>query len=75
MKLIHVINMLLKEINSKIPDNNKKNYLDDEMDMYNLSEEERELVKNGEYDPWNFDTEGPFEEDDYYEDDYDYDDD
>lgn len=75
MKLIHVINMLLKEINSKIPDNNKKNYLDDEMDMYNLSEEERELVKNGEYDPWDFDTEGPFEEDDYYEDDYDYDDD
>ena len=71
MKLIHVINMLLKEINSKIPDNNKKNYLDDEMDMYNLSEEERELVKNGEYDPWDFDTEGPFEEDDYYEDDYD----
>ena len=75
MKLIHVINMLLKEINSKIPDNNKKNYLDDEMDMYNLSEEERELVKNGEYDPWDFDTEGPFDEDDYYEDDYDYDDD
>ncbi len=75
MKLIHVINMLLKEINSKIPDNNKKNYLDDEMDMYNLSEEERELVKNGEYDPWDFDTEGPFEEDDYYDDDYDYDDD
>ena len=32
MKLIHVINMLLKEINSKIPDNNKKNYLDDEME-------------------------------------------
>lgn len=75
MKLIHVINMLLKEINSKIPDNNKKNYLDDEMDMYNLSEEERELVKNGEYDPWDFDTEGPFDENDYYDDDYDYDDD
>ena len=75
MKLIHIIHALLKEINSKIPDNNKKNYLDDEMDMYNLSEEERELVKNGEYDPWDFDTEGPVEEDDYYDDDYDYDDD
>lgn len=75
MKLIHIIHALLKEINSKIPDNNKKNYLDDEMDMYNLSEEERELVKNGEYDSWDFDTEGPFDENDYYDDDYDYDDD
>ncbi len=74
MKLIHVINMLLKEINSKIPDNNKKDYLDDEMVVYNLNDEEKELVKNGEYDPCDFDTEGPFEEDDYYNDDYDYDD-
>ena len=49
--------------------------LEKEMDLYDLDEEERELVRKGEYDPWNFDRPGQGEEldeeDYYYEDDED----
>ena len=42
---------------------NDKNKKDKEKDLYDLDEEEKELVRKGEYDPWNF------EEDDTDEDD------
>lgn len=47
----------------------KRQALEDEMDAYNLEEHEKELVRKGEYNAWDFDTEGPFEDDDYYKDD------
>lgn len=52
--------------------------LEKEMDVYNLEEWERELVRNGEYNPWNFEEPGgvdPLDEDDYYYDEDDYHDD
>lgn len=39
--------------------------LEREMDKYGLLEEEKELVRSGEYDPWNFEDEEA-DEDDYY---------
>lgn len=36
-------------------------------DIYNLEEWQKNLVDNGEYDPWDFEEED-LEEDDYYED-------
>ena len=45
------------------------------MDMYGLDDDEKELVRKGEYDPWDFDPDNPTDEDDYYKDDLDYDDD
>ena len=49
--------------------------LEKEMDNYGLDEEEKELVRKGEYEPWNFERpgqgEGLDEEDYYYEDDED----
>ena len=79
--MINLINAFLKEINDKLDEKErrlskeKEDALEEEMDMYGLDDDEKEMVRNGEYDPWDFDTEGPFEEDDYYNDDYDYDDD
>ena len=48
--------------------------LEKEMDVYDLTDEEKELVRSGEYDPWDFEypSDHPNEEmddDDYYEDD------
>lgn len=48
---------------------NKSGYSEEEMDSYGLEESEKELVRKGEYNPWDFETEGPFEEDDYYSED------
>lgn len=48
---------------------NKSDYSEEEMDSYGLEESEKELVRKGEYNPWDFETEGPFEEDDYYSED------
>ena len=52
-----------------------ENRYKEEMDMYGLDEDEKELVRKGEYDPWDFDPDNPTDEDDYYKDDLDYDDD
>ena len=46
--------------------NNKK---DDELDIYNLEDYQKDLVKEGSYDPWDFEEED-LEEDDYFEEDY-----
>ena len=46
----------------------KKKALEDEMDVYGLSDEEKELVRKGEQDVTDFDEED-LEDDDYYDDD------
>lgn len=79
--MIRAIFEILKGINKTldgIEEKKEKNRLDaleEEMDMYGLDEDEKELVRKGEYDPWDFDPDNPFEEDDYYNGDMDYDDD
>lgn len=50
----------------KPPKRNAK--LEKEMDAYGLSEEEKKLVRSGEYDPWDFEEE-EMDEDSYYSDD------
>ena len=42
--------------------------LEREMDAYALEEHEKELVRKGEYDPWDFEEE-EMDEDSYYRDD------
>lgn len=42
--------------------------LEKEMDAYGLFEEEKKLVRSGEYDPWDFDEE-EMDEESYYSDD------
>ena len=48
----------------------KKNSLEDEMDVYGLNDDEKEIVRRGDADPWDFEEEN-LEEGDYYEDDID----
>ena len=40
--------------------------LEKEMDMYALTDWQKEEVRKGNYDPWNFEEDGELEEDDYY---------
>ena len=58
---------LFSFMNDQQNDNNSK-YTDEELDNYGLEEWQKELVKKGEYEPWNFEEE-VLEEDDYYFDD------
>ncbi len=48
---------------------NNSNYTDKELDAYGLEDWQKELVKKGEYEPWNFEEENLEEDDYYYEDD------
>lgn len=50
-------------------DNRKSNDIDRECDMIGLNEEEREQVRLGNQDPWDFEYDGK-EENDYYNDDF-----
>lgn len=43
-------------------------YTDEELDDYGLTDSEKEQVKRGENDPWNFEEED-LEDDDYYNED------
>lgn len=40
--------------------------LEDEMDVYCLEDWQKDLVRKGEYNPWNFEEDGELEEEDYY---------
>ena len=67
---------LLKFINSlnyfiELENQREKKECEEEMNNYDLTEEEKELVRNGEYEPWSFESweETELEEDDYYFDD------
>ena len=46
----------------------KPEYTDDELDDYGLTDWEKEEVKKGNQDPWNFEEED-LEDDDYYSED------
>lgn len=41
---------------------NISGYTDDELDLFGLDEEEKELVKKGENDPWDFDEDASDED-------------
>lgn len=48
----------------------KRIELEEEMDIYGLEDDEKELVRNGEWEPWQFETDpDDLEEEDYYHDD------
>ena len=47
---------------------NDNEYDDEELDEYGLTDEEKEQVKKGENDPWNFEEED-LEDDDFYNED------
>ena len=56
------------EINDVSNNDNNKN-IDDELNIYNLEDYQKDLIKEGQYDPWDFEEED-LEEDDYFEEDY-----
>lgn len=50
-------------------DAKKKEELEKEIDLYYLEERQKDLVRKGDYDPWNFEDDEDLEDDDYYHDD------
>lgn len=48
---------------------NKAKYIEEELDSYGLEDWQKEEVRKGNYDPWNFEEEDLEEDDYYYEDD------
>lgn len=63
---------LMDALSNKDDDDDEDNvsgYTDDELDNYGLEDWQKDLVKKGEYDPWNFEEEDLEEDDYYYEDD------
>lgn len=46
--------------------NSSTDELEKQMDAYELEEWQKELVRQGKYDPWDFEEDGPLEDDDYY---------
>lgn len=59
----------MKELNSDIEYFDEQRYTDDELDKYNLEEWQKELVKKGLYEPWNFEDDDLEEYYYYYVDD------
>ena len=57
---------LFSFMNEQQKDNNEYTY--EELDNYGLEDWQKEEVKKGSYDPWNFEEED-LEEDDYYSED------
>ncbi len=43
--------------------------LEEEMDNYDLEDWQKDLVRDGDYDSWDFEEDGELEEDDYYSED------
>lgn len=62
---------ILKVVSDVQDENEKKKQQQKEKEMkaYELEEWQKELVRKGEYDPWNFEEDGDLEEDDYYNED------
>ena len=74
-KIFHFINGALNTFNEAF-DNNKnetqkaKEKLEEEMKTYGLDEEEKDLVRSGDWEPWQFDRDpDDLEEEDYYSED------
>lgn len=54
-----------------IGENNKKRkdkveYTEEELEVYGLTEKEKELVRKGLYNPWDFEENHELNDDDYY---------
>ena len=66
MGLISFINGLNRIVESD--KEQQRRIREEEMKNYDLSEEEKELVRSGDYEPWSFESweETDLEEDDYY---------
>lgn len=62
------LNNLLSGSGGKKNKTNSNVKLERKMRSHGLSEDEKKLVRSGEYDPWNFEEE-EMDEDDYYHDD------
>lgn len=58
-----IINDINEEHNNVKSENDE---LEQEMDIYNLSDEEKEEVRNGNYDSCDFEEDGELQDDDYY---------
>lgn len=58
---------LFSFLNEQQKDNNNE-YTDEELDDYGLTDWEKDEVKKGNQDPWNFE-EDDLEDDDYYDED------
>ncbi len=73
--LFHLINGTLNTFNEAFGNNKsdaekREENLEEEMETYGLDEEEKELVRSGEWEPWQFDRDpDDLEEEDYYYDD------
>ena len=75
MGLFGLINFLAEEQDKedKEKEDERRKYLEEQMDLYDLDEEERRAVLSGEYEPEHFDFPGDSsldEEDFYSEDDF-----
>lgn len=57
---------LLDSLNSSREQEDIDEDLETEMNAYNLEEWQKDLVRQGHYNPWNFEEDGDLEEDDYY---------
>lgn len=62
---IGISSMIDDHINNQ-KDRDYDEKLEKEMDNYALEEWQKDLVRKGEYDPWNFEEDGDLTEDDYY---------
>ena len=62
MSLLKLLDKIIN-INNK---NKEKNYTEEELDIYGLSKEEKDLVRKGLYNPWDFEDDGKLGDDDYY---------
>ena len=56
---------ILKELN-KINTKNKKDYTEEELEVYGLTDKEKDLVRKGLHNPWDFEEDGKLDDDDYY---------
>ena len=63
IKFIEALNYFMELENEK-----EKKQREEEMNNYDLTEDEKELVRSGDYEPWSFESkeETELEEDDYY---------
>lgn len=60
---------IIKSSASTQEGNGKNSDLENEMNLYDLEEWQKELVRKREYSPSSFEEDGQLEEDDYYYDD------
>ena len=63
MSLLKLLEKLVKINNKK---RNKKDYTEEELDIYGITKKEKDLVRKGLYNPWDFEEDSKLGDDDYY---------